>query len=191
MVTPPPLDEETWESPRAAVVPHDHAVVVFSDEAGLLAPLRTFVDDGLRRNELIVFVHSFGSDDEAWRFLQRSRGDAPGLREDQAVVVSLYKEALQGSGPRIDYEHVGKVVEDLGQAAASRGRDATRIFVDASRRYFAEARVEEWFAFEGWLGRRLQAKVGLVCAYQKDDAMRRDILPRMLKTHAYRFEAPV
>lgn len=121
--------------------------------------------------------------------MKRAYPEADRLREDKLVLVSLYTEAFQGASPRIDYEHVGRVVGGLVEAATQGRRGGVRIFVDASRRYFEEARVREWFDFESWLGRRLQSKVGLVCAYRRQDAMREDLFPEVLRTHAYRFGA--
>ena len=184
-----PLTKETFEQRRAHVEPHDHAVHVFEREDDMLAPLGTFLREGLARKETCVFVHSFPEEAAAWCFLLRARPEADALRKDQLVVVSLYKDAFQGLSPSIDYEHVDSVVGGLVAAAKEGRRAGVRIFVDASRRYFSEGRVEEWFSFESWLGRRLQANVGLVCAYQASDVMRPDILPQVLRTHSYRFDA--
>lgn len=186
----PPMTEATWNEPRHEVAPHDHALVVFEDDDDLLPPLSAFLEEGVQRDELIVFVHSFASEEEAWAFLERARGDAPKLRSSQVVLVSLYTDAFEGGAGRIDYEHVGRVVAGLEDTARERGRSAVRIFADASRRYFARTRVEEWFAFEEWLGRRLHARMGLVCAYQKADALRSDLFPQILRTHGYRFSTP-
>lgn len=160
----------------------------YDTEEEMLAALSTFVAEGIEHNELIVFVHSFDSDDAAWRFVQRAAPSVPLEHQRQIVVVSLYTQAFQGAAAQIDHEHVGRVVESLVERARTDSRAGTRIFVDASRRYFAGERATEWFAFESWLGKRLQAKVGLVCAYQRSDIMRADILPEVLRTHAYRFE---
>lgn len=182
------MTQDDWERPRSHVHSHDHALVVFEEDEDLLAPLGAFLRDGIDRAELIVFVHSFATEDDAWRFLERAgAGEAP-LRRSEIVLVSLYKDAFEGEAGRIDYEHVGRVVASLDETAAARGRSAVRIFIDASRRYFASARVEEWLEFEAWLGRRLQARVALVCAYQKSDALRPDLFPHILKTHTYRFD---
>lgn len=190
MITvPPPLTTESYGQPRDQLHPHDHAVCTFETERDLVAPLARFLDEGVQRAELCVFVHSFPSDAEAWALLEEARPDASRLRRDQLVLVSLYKQAFEGGRPRIDYDHVKVVVDGLVAQAEKAGRTGVRIFVDASRRYFAEARTREWFEFETWLGRRLQAKVGLVCAYQRADVLKPEIFPDVLKTHAYRFDA--
>ena len=186
---PEPLSESSYEAPRHAVEPHDHAVCVYDSPKRLEASLAHFLDGGESSGELSVFVHSFASDEEAWATLERAR---PGARDraEGLLVVSLYRDAFEGGARRIDFDHVGRVVDGVLGAAASAGRNGARIFVDASRVYMDEARVDEWFAFEEWLGRRLQARVGLVCAYREADALRPDLFPRMLRTHAYRFDAP-
>ncbi|HET6404423.1 MAG TPA: MEDS domain-containing protein [Candidatus Thermoplasmatota archaeon] len=175
---------------KHSVEMHDHAVCAYATEEELLAALAAFVSEGLARRELVVFVHAFDTEEAGWRFVERA---APGLdagEREKVVVVSLYEAAFEGGSRRIDREHVGRVVEGLVARAQADGLAGTRIFVDASRRYFAGSRTSEWFEFETWLGRRLQAKVGLVCAYQRSDIMRPDVLPEVLRTHAYRFDAP-
>lgn len=184
-----PLTHATYQQTRGEVHAHDHAVCVYEKHADLVAHLGRFVEEGLRRHELAIFVHSFESDDEAWRFVEEAHPSARAQRDD-VVLVSLYRDAFHGKSPKIDYDHVMGVVQHLVDTASSKGRRGTRIFVDASRRYFDEKRDAEWFAFEAWLGRRLQAAVGLVCAYQRSDATRPDLFPQMLETHAYRFAAP-
>lgn len=186
---PPALTRDTYERARHEVMPHDHAVHAYGRPEELVAGLRAFIEDGLRRNEMCVFVHSFAKDDEAWALLEKARPGAKALGTDKVVLVSLYTAAFQGDRPKIDYDHVKGVVESLIAAASSAGRAGVRIFVDASRRYFAEHREKEWFDFESWLGRRLHHSVGLVCAYQRSDVMRSDIFPDVLRTHAYRFDA--
>lgn len=183
----PALSKDSWALPQDVVEPHDHALTMYDSREELAAELGRFVRDGSSQRDLMVFVHSFASDAEAWKLLEESAPDTKGLRDGRLVVVSLYREAFQGSEPKINYDHVAGVVDSLVQQAAQSKRRAVRIFVDASRRYFEDARIEEWFAFESWLGRRLQARVGLVCAYRKADVMRPDIFPRALETHAYRF----
>lgn len=173
---------------RPAVDPHDHAVFVYDDQDALGEGLAAFIREGVERHELSVFVHSFASDDEAWAFIAARAPTARRLRADELVLVSLYREAFEGEGARIDHERVKGVVDDLIARAERDRRRGVRIFVDASRRYFEAAREEEWFAFESWLGRRLQAAAGLVCAYRRADATRPDLFPEMLRTHAYRFE---
>jgi hypothetical protein len=181
------MTRASFDRLHAHVEPHDHAVHVYEKEDDLLPPLAAFIDEGLRLRQSSVFVHSFPDEEAAWRFVLRAHPDAEKLRRDQLVLVSLYRDAFQGGSPRIDYDHVNEVVGGLVSGARANRRTGVRIFVDASRRYFAEGRVDEWFRFESWLGRRLQADVGLVCAYQAADVMRPDVLPRVLDTHAYRF----
>ena len=183
----PPMTRANLEHARAGIEPHDHAVHIYDEEEDLLKPLASFIDGGLRLKQSSVFVHSFPDERSAWEFVVRAHPDAEALRRDQLVLVSLYTDAFQGGSPTIDYDHVNEVVGSLVAAAEAGKRTGVRIFVDASRRYFAEGRVDEWFRFESWLGRRLQADVGLVCAYQSADVLRPDILPQVLHTHAYRF----
>lgn len=189
MSTPPPLDPESYQKPHGAVEMHDHAVHTYENERGLVAPLAAFINEGLDRKELSVFVHSFPTEAEAWALVEKARPDALNLRRDQIVLVSLYRDAFQGDRPKIDYDHVKSVVDSLISSAQGAGRAGVRIFVDASRRYFSEGRAREWFDFETWLGRRLQQRVGLVCAYQRSDVMKPDVFHEVLKTHAYRFDA--
>ena len=173
---------------RAHVHPHDHAVFVYDDVETLGHGLARFIHGGVEAHQVSVFVHSFATDDEAWRFVERHVPEARRLHSDELVLVSLYREAFEGTGPRIDYDRVTGVVGGLVDHAEKRQRKGVRIFVDASRRYFESDRQAEWFAFEAWLGRRLQASAGLVCAYRRADATRPDLFPEMLRTHAYRFE---
>lgn len=184
----PPLTRETFGQSRHEVMPHDHAVHAYDKPEELVAALRAFIEDGLEKDELCVFVHGFADDDEAWRLLERAQPGARQLGSDMLVLVSIYTDAFQGGRPKIHYEHVKGVLESLLHAASSSGRAGVRIFVDASRRYFAEKRSKEWFEFESWLGRRLHHSVGLVCAYRRSDVMRPDIFPDVLRTHAYRFD---
>lgn len=185
---PRALTSETYAAARHEVHLHDHAVCTYASQDELVLALRTFLDEGLRTQQTCVFVHSFDREDEAWALLEKARKDVRTLRGDQLVLVSLYRDAFEGSARRIDYEHVKSVVTSLTNQAHQTGRTGVRLFVDASRRYFADARTDEWFAFEAWLGRRLQAQVGLVCAYRREDALASHIFPSVLKTHAYRFE---
>lgn len=173
---------------RPEVEPHDHAVFVYDDPAELGAGLAAFVGGGVASRQTSLFVHSFGSDEEAWAFVERHVPDAKRLHEDELVLVSLYREAFEGEGKRIDHERVASIVTAFVERARSGGQRGVRIFVDASRRYFEASRDAEWFAFEAWLGRRLQAAAGLVCAYRRGDATRPDLFPEMLRTHAYRFD---
>lgn len=189
IASPPPLDPDSYRESRSTVHPHDHAVHTFETEEDLVAPLARFIDEGLERRELSVFVHSFADEADAWKLVEKARPDAASLRRDQIVLVSLYRDAFERGKPRIDYEHVKSVVDSLIVGAEKSGRAGVRIFVDASRRYFAEGRTREWFDFESWLGRRLSQRVGLVCAYQSSDVMKPEIFPDVLRTHAYRFDA--
>lgn len=190
MTDHPPLRREGLDVPRQVLHLHDHAVCAYDTPEQMLATLAVFVEEGRKKNELIVFVHSFESEDAAWRFIQRAAPDVLREHPEQIVIVSLYETAFEGGARRIDYEHVARVVEGIGAQAKNGGRDGARIFVDASRQYLSRERAKEWFAFESWLGRRLQARVGLVCAYRRSDIMREEILPEVLRTHAYRFDAP-
>lgn len=183
------MTPESWERVHPHLHPHDHAVAMYRDRDELRTALGTFLSDGLAANDLMVFVHSFGSDEEAWDLLASAHPGFLDMRTAQVVVVSLYKQAFQGEKPAIDYEHVGRVVDSLVRQTEASSRRALRIFVDASRMYLREGRLKEWFAFEAWLGRRLQARVGLVCAYPREEIMRPDVFPHALDTHAYRFGA--
>lgn len=187
---PPPMTPEGYERASHDVHAHEHAVCVYDSHDDLEAPLGRFIEQGVAQEQLTVFVHSFASEAEAWAYLERAHPGAGDLRNDQLVVVSLYRDAFEGDGRRIDHEHVARVVEDLVKMAEEHRRAGTRIFIDASRVYFADRRADEWFEFESWLGRRLHHEVGLVCAYQRSDATRPDLFPEMLRTHAYRFDAP-
>lgn len=170
------------------VEPHDHAVFLYEEQAELEEALGAFLQDGVGRRELAVFVHSFPRDDEAWSLIERANGESPKLRADDIVVVSLYRDAFEGPTSRIDHPHVMAVIGSLLAKAQAQGRAGVRIFVDASRVYFAEGRTREWFDFEAWLGKKLQSSLGLVCAYRRQDALRPDVFPEVLRTHAYRFD---
>lgn len=189
MTDVPPMSRQALEAGRPDLHLHDHAVCSYATQEEMLAALAVFVGEGRARNEQMVFVHSFPTDEEAWAFVARAVPDISEPRERSLVLVSLYESAFEGGARRIDVEHVGRVVEELVHTAEKAGRRGTRLFVDASRSYFAADRVREWFEFESWLGRKLQAKVGLVCAYQRADIMRPEVLPDVLRTHAYRFDA--
>lgn len=188
--TPPPLTRETYAAGRREVRGHDHAVCVYEGPAELGAAFGAFLREGLTRRDLTVFVHSFRDDDEAWGFVEKAHPEASRLRKDQLVLVHLYEAAFEGGNRRIDQDHVTGVIGRLSDMVRRNKLHGLRIFVDASRQYFTQQREKEWFAFESWLGRRLQADVGLVCAYQREDATRPDLFPEMLRTHSYRFEAP-
>lgn len=182
------LTEDAYHTTaRASVHPHEHAVCAYAGAEELRAALGAFIRDGLAKQELCVFVHAFSSEEEAWRLLEAAYPGAAKLRADQLIVVNLYRDAFEGAKGHIDYEHVTRVVSGLVEGAREQGRAGVRIFVDASRVYLAGGRAKEWFAFESWLGPRLQSSVGLVCAYREEDVMRSDILPEVLRTHSYRF----
>lgn len=184
------MSQAAFERSVHAVEPHDHAVFVYDDPAGLGAGLRHFIEEGAGRGVLTIFVHGFEDDGEAWRFVEAHAPGARRLAAEELVLVSLYRDAFEGKRDAIDYDHVTGVVGALIDRAGRAGRAGVRIFVDASRHYFEARRDKEWFAFEAWLGRRLQANAGLVCAYRRADATRPDLFPEMLRTHAYRFDAP-
>lgn len=190
MDQPPELTEQAYGSHRTGVHAHDHAVCAYATREELIAALGEFLREGLDKREISVLVHSFGSESEAWKLVEEAYPGAAKLRADQLVLVSLYQDAFEAGQGRIDYEHVGNVVKSLQAEAQERQRMGVRLFVDASRTYFASQRMREWFDFETWLGRRLQANVGLVCAYQRSDVMKPEIFPEVLRTHAYRFDAP-
>lgn len=189
MAETPPMTEREMSRPRRTLALHDHAVCAYDTQEEMLASLSEFLIDGERGHELMVFVHSFDGDDEAWEFLRRAAGGRDHLQAENIVVVSLYRDAFERGQGRIDHAHVATVVDSLSKRASESGRAGTRLFVDASRQYLKDGRADEWFEFEAWLGRRLQANVGLVCAYQRTDIMQPEILPRVLRTHAYRFDA--
>lgn len=184
---PPPMREQDLRQGRDRVDPHDHAVCVYDSPSGIVPHLARFLEEGVERGETCVFVHSSPTEDEAWRLIAAARPGADRLKEDEIVVVNLYRDAFEAGKGRIDHDHVGGVVSELVEDAERKGRAGVRVFVDASRVYFDEGRAKEWFAFESWLGRRLAAKVGLVCGYLRSHATRPDLLPDMLRTHAYRF----
>lgn len=173
---------------RSEVHPHDHAVVVYDDENDLLVPLADYIEQGLREGDLSVFVHSFEHNERAREYLKKGMGETVGRHEaDGNLTTAPYREAFERAS-HIDHEHVASVVAMLLDTAKRSGRRAPRIFVDASRNYFDTGRVEEWFAFERWLGTRLQAECGLVCAYRASDLRDPKVLAQVLETHGYRFE---
>ncbi|HVL49305.1 MAG TPA: MEDS domain-containing protein [Candidatus Thermoplasmatota archaeon] len=172
---------------RSDVRPHMHAVNVYRDGDGLLRAITRFIDDGIAAGDVMVFVHAFRDDEEAWAFLDRARPGARTLAEDRLVLVSFYQTAFERDGS-IDVEHVARTVSTLIDAAVEEGRSGLRLFVDASRTYFDSDRVDEWFEFEAWLGRRLDSEAGLVCAYREPDLRDPDVVARVLETHGYRFE---
>lgn len=172
---------------RHDVAPHEHAVFVYRDQDDMLVPLERFLDAGVKARDLSVFVHSFSDNEGARTFLGKRLGqELVGRERAGHLAASHYREAFERGG-RIDYDHVGGVVEMLRESARATGRRAPRIFVDASKNYFDAGRVDEWFAFESWLGPRLAAEAGLVCAYREKDLQDPATLQRVLETHAYRF----
>lgn len=185
---PPPLTEDSFARVRRAVDLHDHVVCVYDRHEDLIPGLRAFVEDGLAAGETVVFIHSMPRDEEAWSLLDRATDAVRAARTGRLVLVSLYRDAFEAEAARIDYAHVERVVGALVDAAAREGRRGVRIFVDASRVYFGAGRTDEWFAFEAWLGRRLQASVGLVCAYTRASLRDPRVLADALRTHAYRFD---
>lgn len=183
------MESHDWSRTHAEVRPHDHAVHVYDEQDDLLEPLEAFLHDGLKRRELTTFVHSFDRHEHAREFVSR-RVDDVGLREqNHDLTMAAYREAFERGG-RIDYDHVGGIVQMLQGSARASGRESVRIFVDASRNYFDAGRVDEWFAFESWLGPKLAAEAGLVCAYRAKDLENPGVLARVLATHGYRFGLP-
>lgn len=177
-------------SPPASltVKAHDHAVCVYRNEDELLDAFSHFLDEGLARGDLIVFVHPYETPEDALGLLEKRRPDARRLVAENAIALSRYRDAFERDG-RIDHDHVSTVVGTLLEAAAAHGRSGVRIFVDASREYLSAQRADEWFAFESWLCPRLVAGLGLVCAYRQADIVDHDVIALVLKTHEYRFSA--
>lgn len=184
-----PATTESFRAIRADVKPHDHAVFVYDDERDMLLPLDRFLDDAAERGELAAFVHSFPGSQDARRFLLDEVDDLPEHEQRGDVTLAHYRDAFERAG-RIDHQHAASIVGMLKGSAEGSGRKGVRIFVDASKNYFDAGRTEEWFAFESWLGPRLQADVGLVCAYRASDLRDPEVLRRVLETHAYRFGVP-
>lgn len=174
---------------RTRVRPHDHAVFVYGDDPDVLIPFDHFLREGISAGELTTFVHAFPSADHAHAFLGSKLPDVRRREAENDLVVAHHKDAFERGG-RIDPAHVEGVVGMLAQAATGVGRNGVRLFVDASKRYLQTGRSEEWFAFESWLGPRLHAQCGLVCAYQTRDLREPAVLARVLAAHAYRFAAP-
>lgn len=174
---------------RSSVHAHDHAVCVYDEETEILYPLDRFLREGMEAGELTTFVHSHPTPLAAHRFLATKIEDVAERERARDLVLAHHADAFERGG-RIHYEHVLNVVGMLDADARQHGRTGVRIFVDASKRYLETGRAEEWFAFESWLGPRLDAGVGLVCAYRAKDLLDPRILARVLETHAYRFNAP-
>lgn len=174
---------------RDHVAAHDHAVLVYDEIEDMLAPLDHFVEMGARERDLSVFVHSFKANDEARGFLARRVAGVLKHETEGGFTTAPYREAFEREG-RIDHDHVASVVSMLHANAKATQRRSPRIFVDASKNYFDSGRVDEWFAFERWLGPRLQSDAGLVCAYRAQDLADPRVLQQVLETHQYRFDAP-
>jgi len=188
MATPHLTKESFEQHAHHDVKPHEHAVFVYDEETDILVPLAQFIEQGAREGDLSVFVHSFPHNEAARAFVSAGFPDAPKHEADGGLAAAPYREAFERDA-HIDYDHVGGVVDMLRATAARSGRRAPRIFVDASKNYFDAGRVDEWFAFERWLGPRLQAEVGLVCAYRSSDLRDPKVLAQVLETHQYRFDA--
>lgn len=162
-------------------------VFVYVDRAQLVRGLSSFLAEGMRKSEVMVLVHAFGNDEEARDLVVEAYPEALPLLDKRLFLVQLYREAFELRG-KIDHAHVEKLVTSLVEHAETSRRSGVRIFVDASRIYFASGRTKEWFTFESWLGPRLSARAGLVCAYQQRDLDDSEVLAEALRTHAYRFE---
>lgn len=170
------------------VGPHDHAVFVYDDLHEVLLPLERFFEDAATRKELAAFVHSFDATSDARRFVAKV-DRFPQHEKEGVATLAKYREAFERGG-RIDHAHAVAVIGMLKGTARGAGQAGVRIFVDASKSYFDAGRRKEWFEFERFLGPRLQADVGLVCAYRSRDLEDPEVLRRVLETHAYRFGAP-
>lgn len=162
---------------------HDHLCQVVANRADLIDSLAKFMG-GLGPREGI-FVHRYG-EDEAWVLLKEA-GPARELHDQGLLHIFSREDAFQGGSPRIHHDHVADTVAKALAGAQSRGRGLA-ILADASRAYIQEGRTQEWFAFENWLGRRLDSAVGLVCLYWQDDLHDPAHLDGMMKTHLARLE---
>ena len=180
------LTQDSFRTTRSTVNAHDHAVFVYDDEHDILLPLDRFLAEGAKRRELAAFVHSFPGNAEARGFLSGKVADFDAREREGDLTMAHYRDAFERAG-RIDHPHAASVVQMLKDTADGSRRKGVRIFVDASKNYFDAGRVDEWFAFEQWLGPRLQADAGLVCAYRAKDLEDPAVLRRVLETHAYRF----
>lgn len=183
------MSKGSLSASRAVVHPHEHAVFIYDDETDLLQPLEHFLRTGAAARDLNVFVHSFENNEKARAFLMRKITDVPKYEQEGDLTTARYMESFERGG-RIDHDHVAGVVGMLHTSARGSGRRAPHIFVDASKNYFDAGRVDEWFAFESWLGPKLAAEAGLVCAYRAKDLKDPQVLARVLETHQYRFDAP-
>lgn len=174
---------------RSSVHAHDHAVYVYDDEHEVLYPLDHFLREGIEAGQLTTFVHSHPTPKAAHGFISSKIEDVADRERAKDLVLAHHRDAFERGG-RIHHEHVLSIVGMLDGDARQHGKKGVRIFVDASKRYLESGRADEWFAFESWLGPRLEAGVGLVCAYRASDLRDPRILAKVLETHAYRFNAP-
>lgn len=181
--------EQDWRHTRCEARPHDHAVLVYDRQDDVLAPLETFLHEGIKGREATTFVHSFLAHHDARDFVARALPDVDAHEERKDLTLAVHREAFERNG-RIDPRHFEGVLRALQDSARSAGRDRVRVFVDASRNYLDAGRADEWLAFESWLGPRLQADMGMVCAYRASDLADPAILTRVLATHAYRYGLP-
>lgn len=182
------MTPEEYTLARSNVRPHDHAVFVYSDETDVLLPLDHFLREGIHFRELTTFVHAHPSTQQAHEFLKGKIPDVPAREESKDLVLAHHRDAFERAG-RIDPKHVEGIVGMLSASARGSGRQGVRIFVDASKQYLDSGRADEWFAFESWLGSRLHADCGLVCAYDARHLQEPEVLAKVLRTHAYRFNA--
>ena len=183
------MTKDDYAGARSNVRPHDHAVFVYQDETDLLMPLEHFLREGVQSRELTTFVHAYPTPDRAHAFLRSKIDDVHAREQGKDLVLAHHRDAFERAG-RIDHAHVEGIVGMLSQSASGSGRKGVRIFVDASKQYLASGRSDEWFAFESWLGPRLHANCGLVCAYNAKHLQDPEVLSQVLRTHAYRFNAP-
>lgn len=165
---------------------HEHVCQVIDDQGGLIGALREFLA-GLDRREG-VFVHRY-TEDQAWALLAQA-GPAQDLKAAGRLRVVHHRDAFEGRAPRIHHDHVAEVVQQQLEDAAARGHGLS-ILADASHAYISSGRAQEWFAFENWLGARLQQDVALVCLYWAQDLEQGDCLGGMMRTHLARLAAPI
>lgn len=183
------MTPEQMAESRSSVRPHEHAVFVYQDESDILLPLDHYLREGLQHGELTTFVHAFPEARVAHQFLQQKIPDVPTREQSKDLVLAHHRDAFERAG-RIDHKHVEGIVSMLTQNARGSGRKGVRIFVDASKRYLDNGRADEWFRFESWLGPHLHWDCGLVCAYHARHLQDPAVLAQILRTHAYRFNAP-
>jgi hypothetical protein len=169
-----------------AVHAHDHAIVVYGDTADLAEQLALYIAEGIVQRERTVFVHACDGAGERDRLLAEVRPDFRMLEDQGHLRVVHHRQAFEREG-RIDTAHVGEVVREALQQAGRDGHRGVRLFVDASRAYLGADRADEWFAFERWLGPRLEPAAALVCAYRRSDVQGLE-LP-LAETHGARYDA--